>query len=389
MGSMASIHRDPRNPRGNWYCCYTLADGRRTMRSTGTKNRAQAKIICETWAATERAARDGSLSTNRAAEIINETLARCGQAQVKRLKLGEWFTEFLQAKTAASPKLIRRYRFAQTKFLESLGSDSENRFLDSINAADIRRFADQLLQEGRCATTINRIVRTDLGSAFGRAVRLGLLRFNPVSGVEPQKDQGMCEDRRTFTPEQIAKLIKTAQGTDWQGAILFGYSSDARLTDVANLRWTSVDLEEAVIVFRQRKTDQQTIVAIHPDFEHWLLAQPAPDSPQGSVFPALANREIGGKTGLTQEFNHIVRRSNRRRSASGTTWRVWTLTTQPLFHSLRHTAASNVFNAAAIKEVARHVTGHAGRGSLERYLHVDLTAIRSATALIPRLPLSE
>jgi hypothetical protein len=54
------------------------------------------------------------------------------------------------------------------------------------------------------------------------------------------------------------------------------------------------------------------------------------------------------------------------------------------FHSLRHGAASNVFNAAVVKEVARRVTAHAEHGSLDRYLHVDLQAIRSATALIPR-----
>jgi hypothetical protein len=37
--------------------------------------------------------------------------------------------------------------------------------------------------------------------------------------------------------------------------------------------------------------------------------------------------------------------------------------------------------------VARRLTDHAPSGSLDRYLHVDLSAIRSATALIPRLPL--
>ena len=56
------------------------------------------------------------------------------------------------------------------------------------------------------------------------------------------------------------------------------------------------------------------------------------------------------------------------------------------FHSLRHTAASAVFNSATVRETVRRVTQHAARGSLDRYLHEDLEAIRAAVGLIPRLP---
>src|SRR5262245_2671689 len=105
---MASICRDPRSPKGVWYCSYRLADGRRVMRSTGTKIRAEARIICESWAETERAAREGSLSTSRAAETINETLARCCHEPLTRHRLGEWFSEFLQAKSGAGQKARKR-----------------------------------------------------------------------------------------------------------------------------------------------------------------------------------------------------------------------------------------------------------------------------------------
>jgi hypothetical protein len=56
------------------------------------------------------------------------------------------------------------------------------------------------------------------------------------------------------------------------------------------------------------------------------------------------------------------------------------------FHSFRHTAASQVFNQAALREIARRVTNHAAGGALDIYLHKDLEAIRAATQLIPRLP---
>ena len=59
------------------------------------------------------------------------------------------------------------------------------------------------------------------------------------------------------------------------------------------------------------------------------------------------------------------------------------------FHSFRHTAASNVFNQASLKEITRRVTNHAAGGVVDRYVHEDLDAIRAAVQLIPRLPKTE
>jgi integrase len=359
------------------------------MRSTGKKNKTEAKILCEAWAEAERAGAD--LSTNRAAEIINETLRRCGHEPVERVRLGDWLSEWLGSKTSVSPQLAKRYRFACTKFLEVLGTGAERKFLDSVQERDIRRFAAQLKSEGRCATTINRIL-CDLAVAFNRAIRLGKISFNPIAAVEPQKDEGRLTQRKTFTPQQVAKLVETSRGTDWEGAVLFGYSTGARLQDVANLRWDSIDLDNRVVVFRPRKLahrkDSETVIGIHEDFTDWILRIAVPDDPRSYVFPGLANRSAGGKRGLSNEFNLIVSRAGidpglirEKKGVHGRSRRNLT------FHALRHTAASNVFNAAAVKEVARRLTDHALHGSLDRYLHVDLAAVRAATALIPRLPL--
>jgi integrase/recombinase XerC len=384
---LSSVHRDPRFPKGVWYCSFTTAHGRRVMRSTGTKNKTEAKIICQSWDEAERAAAQGSLSTNRAAQIINETLTRCGQEPVTRYRLGAWFSEWLESKQRISVQLLERYRFAVRIFIEFLGPDAERKFLDSIQERDIRAFATHLKSEGRAATTINRILR-DLSGGFNRAVRLGKLSFNPIAAVESQKDDGKLGGRRTFTPEEVAKLARASHGTDWQGAILFAYTSGARLQDAANLRWDSIDLENRVVVFHQRKTARQSVIAVHPDFENWLLQVIVPDDPQSFVFPSLANRTTGGKRGLSNEFSNLVKRAGIDagliREAHGTHGR----SRKGLsFHSLRHGAASSIFNASVVREAARRVTGHAEGGSLDAYLHVDLDAIRAASSLIPRLPL--
>jgi hypothetical protein len=45
-----------------------------------------------------------------------------------------------------------------------------------------------------------------------------------------------------------------------------------------------------------------------------------------------------------------------------------------------------VFNAAALREIARRVTNHAAGGVVNLYLHQDLQAIRQAARLVLRLP---
>jgi integrase len=384
---MASISRDKRFPKGVWYANYTLASGQRVMRSTCTRNKAEAKVICEAWSQAEHEAAIGTLSSTRAAEIINETLARLGQEPITRYRLGSWLDEWLQTKRNLSDHLQKRYRFAVRIFLEFLGSGSERRFLDSITESDVRRFADHLASQGRAATTVNRVIRNDLGGAFNKAVKLGKIRFSPIASTEPEKDQGRIGVRRTFTVEEIARLVKAAQGTDWQGAILFAYSSGARLSDVANLRWDSIDLVAGVITYHQRKTRRQSVVAIHPDLQNWLDRQPALDRSIDFVFPELAGRPVGGKSGLTNRFNKLVEQvgiaTGLIREARGSHGRARKALS---FHSLRHGAASSVFNSAIAQEAARRVTGHAAGGSLDKYLHLDLEAIRAASSLIPRLP---
>ena len=217
-------------------------------------------------------------------------------------------------------------------------------------------------------------------------MKLGKIKYNPVAGVAVEKDLDKKE-RVPFTPEQVAQLVTTCQGTDWEGAIRYAYTTGARLQDVTNLTWENIHLDLGVVIFKQKKTGAETPVGIHPDFESWLL-QHAPDEPRAFVFPSLSKRPSAGKKGLTAEFNAIVDRSGidpglirEKKGERGKQRKNLT------FHTLRHTAASVVFNSAAVQETARRITGHAKHGSLDKYLHVDIDSLKQATGLIPRLPL--
>jgi integrase len=380
---MASVHRDPRWPRGAFYCYFTKADGTRTTRSTGKQDKRSAQIVCDALQEAEDELARGDLSRDRLQALFNETLTRLGEAPVKRISIGEWLDDWLASRESLSSGTRAGYEQAVREFLEYLGEGGARRRLESITEADIRGFVRTLRESGRSPATINKLVRKYLSSAFTRAVRRGLIKFNPIAATEPEKSDTAARD--TFSPQQVVALVNAASG-DWRGAILFGWTSGARLQDVANLRWSCIDLEHGIVTFRQGKTGRETIIGLHPDFRDWLESQPSPIARELFVFPTLAGKPSNSSVGLSAQFDAImsqagvegrlIREGNagKGRSLRGLS-----------FHSFRHSAASVIFNQAALKEIAARVTGHAGK-VIDRYVHVDLAPIREATQLIPRLP---
>ena len=380
---MASIHKDPRRKKGVWYCHFARADGTRCVRSTGKYSRSEAQIVCQAIQQAETELRRGDLTRDRLASILNETLYRLGETPIAAVTIGDWLNSWLEAKTHVSPATRKGYQQATREFLEFLGEKGRRRRLESIGERDIREFTARLRADGRSAATVTKLVRKFLSQAFEKARRLGRIRFNPVHAVSPEKHESAKRD--IFTPEQVAALISSARN-DWKGVILFAYTTSSRLSDTANLRWSSLDLEHGVASFRERKTGHESVVGLHPDFVDWLSAQPVPEDSESFVFPTLGGKRVNGDKGLGGQFdqimtaagieNRLIRQAN---AGKGRNLRALT------FHSLRHTAVSAVFNSNVHRQIAAQLSGHK-TGIIERYIHRDLEAIRAATKLIPRLP---
>jgi integrase len=255
-----------------------------------------------------------------------------------------------------------------------------------LKKSDAIAFRDHLLSEGRTASTVNKLTKTYLTGPFESARKEGLIDYNPFVAIDALKAKKV--ERATFTTEQVARMVRAARGTDWEGAILIAYGTGARLQDVANLRWSSIDSENCNLTFQERKGDKKIIVGLHPDVEDWIARQQPLDDPEAFLFTTLANRSGGGQNGLSGDFRRIMGQAGvegqilREKGDKDKSRSVRSL----VFHSFRHGAASAVFNNAALKDVARRVTGHAARGVVDRYIHTDLEPIREAVKLIPRLP---
>jgi integrase len=391
---MGSVHKDPRERSPYWYGRFATASGQQRMvstkvlvGSTKTEQKASRKVaeaIVTGWERAEALADAGTITKSRIEQILNDTLRSVGLQEIESPTVQEWFESWVEGKRALAPSSLGGYKQAKREFLEFLGRRASFP-IESITELDVNAFADHLLSDGRTASTVNKIVRKYISAAFEKARKLGKIKYNPVMATDPLKADVVAKD--TFSVEQVSRLKKAAKGIDWEGAVLFAYGSGARLQDVANLRWSSLDTVNGVAVFRERKTGRQAVIGLHQDFTDWLVRQPKNlEDPEGFVFPVLAGRSGKGSHGLCAQFDALMTKAGvegrvlRARNGKGRLVRSLT------FHSFRHTAASAVFNSEAVREVARRVSNHARGGAIERYLHQDLEPIREATKLIPRLP---
>jgi site-specific recombinase XerD len=186
------------------------------------------------------------------------------RASTLATRLDDWLTSKEQVSAAT------RLAYEQTvrEFKAFLGEQGCRRRLESITEADIRGFVALLRSEGRSAGTINKLVRKYLSVPFEKARKLGKIKFNPVMLLDPEKVESVA--RHTFTPDQVASLVAVAN-RDWSGAILLAYGTGARLQDIANLKWTALDLETGVVTFTERKTGRKAVIGLHADFVDWTL----------------------------------------------------------------------------------------------------------------------
>jgi integrase len=328
----------------------------------------------------ENHAKDGTLTEQQAKRIIGQILERATGETLHSYKISDWFEHWLEMKLRVrAVNTMTRYRQVARDFLESLGSRA-TLSLAHLTSKDVLAYRDSIVAAKKSARTANHSVKV-VSSALNAALRQGYITSNPANAVEslPAKSP----ERDTFTPAQIAKLLRAAEG-DWPGAILLGYYTGARLSDVANMNWDAIDWRNRLICFTPSKTKKPVTVPLHPQLEHQLRKNPGIG--KAPMFPTLTGKRTGGRFGLSGRFAAIMEKAgiegkltqaNEGRTLSSLS-----------FHSLRHSFNSAMANAGVSQEIRQKLTGHATAEMNAHYTHHELAPLRTAVGLIPSLKLN-
>ncbi|MHB8521846.1 MAG: tyrosine-type recombinase/integrase [Limisphaerales bacterium] len=375
---MASLHRDSRGKSPFWYCAFTQADGTRCFKSTKKTKRKDAEEVARGWQRAVDLARGGALTEIQVRKIIDEIYERANGEALNFASTADFLKQWTESKELTAAKsTARRYRDVLVAFAAQLGPKAQ-RSLGAITPADIAAFRDLQVKEGKANKTANMAVKT-LRIAFNVARRQGMILANPAEAVDSLPENSATRD--TFTRDQIKALLAVVDN-EWRGMILFGAYHGLRLGDAARLTWANMDMERKSIRFypqkeRKRGTRHELEIPMHPDVEDYLLALPVRSNrPDAPIFPALSRKKGTGANGLSNTFTNLMVKAEIYREAArdkveGKGRRVFGLS----FHSLRHTAISELANSGVSKERRMLLSGHKSNVH-ERYTHHDLESLR-------------
>lgn len=379
---MASLKRFRGNPY--WYACFSDASGKRVQQSTGEKERGKASAWLDAKVKAVDLATKGLFTETRAlrwaSDLVEETTGAPLRCYTAETWLREWLDGKLQARAEGTGA---HYAPMIEGFIQHLGRRATLN-IAHITTGDFKTFRDAQINLGKSPGTCNQIVSV-IGSAFIAACDQGLIPKNPASALDSLPHR--AQSKEPFTDDQLADLLEAAPSVDWRGAILFAFFTGARLSDVANMKWDSVNLAGKLIQYTPQKTartGRQIKLGLHRQLEAHLMSIAGQDNPQAFLFPTLAGRGTGGAQGLSTEFAGIMAKAGitsgtprPRKGAKGRT------VPQLSFHSFRHGCVSAMANNGIRSEIREAVAGHTSARTNKIYTHFQPEALRHAVDVIP------
>lgn len=301
---MACLWKHPQSK--NWYARFTDSTGRRRNRSTGTSVRKEALKIAANY--------ESAGKTMRTAKQVRKVIAELHQEISGEAIVTQSFKTFAAAWIAkkngeVSPATLTFYRKTISKFSEFLGPKADED-IANITAAHILDFRSSLAKTISTKTTNHNI--KGLRMIFKAARQEQVIADNPTEAVNTLKVTDRME-RRPFTLEEVRTLLVHADD-EWKSMIRFGLYTGQRLADLAVLTWGKINIPQAEIRLRTRKTGKSLVIPIAPPLLDALKAQPKPANPDTPVHPNAFQilRRNGKSAALSNQFSEILTKAGLR-----------------------------------------------------------------------------
>ena len=380
---MASLRRVPRSPY--WIACFTLPDGTRTNRSTGTADKRQAQRIANDFEDAADEAKAGRLTEARARKTIADIFAIGNKDALPSSSVKDYLESWLKRKELEAGETTHvRYAVICQQFLTHLGAKS-GRDLLQLSAKEFSGFRDMLARK-LSANSVNVAMKV-LRSAMAQAVRDGLIDHNEAARVSLLKREDKFQ-RRPFTLGELKRILEVAND-EWRGLILFGLYTGQRLGDLTSLTWQNLDVQRRELRLFTEKTNRRQIIPLAKQLLQYIETLPAGDNPKAPLFPkAYIAASDGTSSGRNSKQFHAIlvqcglaKPQTHKSTGKGRSAR--REQNELSFHCLRHTATSLLKNAGVSEVVARDIIGHDSAAVSANYTHVDEETKRKAVDLLP------
>ncbi|MGI9197457.1 MAG: site-specific integrase [Candidatus Nanopelagicales bacterium] len=157
--------------------------------------------------------------------------------------LEEWLDVWLDEKPSVSTTTHGKYRgHIDNHLAPALG----HRPVDGVRPVDVERLAHSLLSQGLSSATVRRILGT-LRVAFDEAVERGVVARNPAIGIELP---GAEASPLVWSSTDVTHFLRTIRDDLLESLWRLMLVHRVRRSEVLDLRWIGVDLQDGVIDMR-------------------------------------------------------------------------------------------------------------------------------------------
>jgi integrase len=256
------------------------------------------------------------------------------------------------------------------------------RKLDEITAADVERVLAGLQNgespSGRVLSgaAVNRY-RDRLSGLFKRALRLGLVERNPVTGIPKHKEPG---GRIVYLTSEEEAAIWEALPESLRPMFTVAVNTGLRWSEQQRLMWADVDMLSGTLTVRLSKHGWTRQIPMNATVRQVLLdlatRRQRPEDPKESVFACPYREASKFFPQAVARAQAILRNLGRDPSRlEGFTW-----------HGLRHTFASRLVMSGADLRTVQDLGGWRTLSMVMRYSHLAPDHLRAAVErLVPAL----
>ena len=321
----------------------------------------------------------GYRTKTEARKALNIALAEAqtgNYIEVSKMPLGQYLNEWFEGYSVnLAPSTARGYRVNIQKHINpSLGFIR----LCDLYPLQIQKFYNQKIKEGLSPTTVIYMHRV-LHKALKQAVKLRMIRFNPVEDMElPKKKQFKAQ---VLNEEQVKKMLNTAKKTSAYIPILLAVGLGLRRGEVLGLMWEDIDFDQNIIHIRRNavtvdkvvqvgtpksKTSRRSILVSSKKIQ--ILKNHMEKNPDIQYVVTGADGQIYSSSILNDRFKELLQNAG---------------LPNVRFHDLRHTFATIGLRKGIHPKVMSGILGHSTIGiTMNLYSHLDISMQESAVSIV-------
>lgn len=326
--------------RGRVYWIKYYQNGKPYRESTKSTKEAEAKRLLKK--------REGEISQGKLPGVYFD-----------RVRFNDLAEDFLRDYKINQKKSLGRAQLSVAHLMEA----SEGIRVTDITTPRIKTYIERRQSEGAANSTINWEL-----SALKRMLNLGARQTPPkvdrVPYIETLTENNV---RKGFFEHGEFLALRDALPHHLKGFATFAYKSGWRVSEIAGLTWSQVDLQQGIVRLEagETKNDEARTVYLDDELKAVFIHQWNSRKAAGKVLPYVFLNKEG--TDRVQRFDKAWKSVCKKAKIS-----------IRLFHDFRRTAVRNMVRSGVPERVAMMISGHKTKSVFDRYNIVSDTDLRLA-----------